>query len=118
MGVDSSQSISLVKNDALWGLIVCHQKTPHYLPFNIRRTCEFVGQVVALKLTEIETRENLKYMVNSRVVPTSFLEFMTAETNFAEGLTSYSPNLLDFISAGGAAVYYQGKFNRLGNTPT
>ncbi|MBD0270274.1 MAG: GAF domain-containing protein, partial [Cyanobacteria bacterium Co-bin8] len=37
MGVGASLTISLMKDQKLWGLIACHHKTPKYIPYELRK---------------------------------------------------------------------------------
>lgn len=36
----------------LWGLVVCHHGSPRYLPFPLRRDCEFLAQVFAVHISK------------------------------------------------------------------
>lgn len=45
MGVGASLTISLIKDGKLWGLIACHHQTPKYVSYELRKACEFLGQV-------------------------------------------------------------------------
>jgi light-regulated signal transduction histidine kinase (bacteriophytochrome) len=48
MGVGASMSISIVRDNKLWGLIACHHCTALRLPYDVRTACEFLGQVFSL----------------------------------------------------------------------
>jgi chemotaxis family two-component system sensor kinase Cph1 len=54
MGVGASMTISLMKDQKLWGLIACHHRTPKYVPYELRKACEFLGRMI---FAEIFTRE-------------------------------------------------------------
>src|SRR3712207_9250055 len=44
MGVEASMSISLLRDDKLWGLIACHHYSgPHAPPYATRAAAEFLG---------------------------------------------------------------------------
>jgi chemotaxis family two-component system sensor kinase Cph1 len=50
MGVSASFSISLINADKLWGLVVCHHYAPKYVGYEIRKTCEFLGQIMSVEI--------------------------------------------------------------------
>jgi len=57
MGVAASASISIVNDDALWGLIACHHDTPLGLSYETRAACRMLAgdlgrQIKAKKQTE------------------------------------------------------------------
>ncbi|MFS8071309.1 MAG: GAF domain-containing protein, partial [Byssovorax sp.] len=39
MGVRASMSVSLIKEEQLWGLIACHHRAPHFVPYPVRMLC-------------------------------------------------------------------------------
>src|SRR5262249_32838707 len=49
MGTAASMSISIIRDSELWGLISCHNKEPRKVPFDVRKACEFIGQVVSVQ---------------------------------------------------------------------
>ncbi|WP_244329102.1 ATP-binding protein [Tolypothrix sp. PCC 7910] len=117
MGVKASMSISLLKNQKLWGLIACHHESPKYVPYEIRSACEFLGQMASLELTAKEDSENAEYKMQSKSVQAKLVEYMAAEENFVDGLLGQEPNLLDLVNATGAAVCINGEYQTLGRTP-
>lgn len=56
MGVAASMSISIINENRLWGLIACHHYTPKYIDYEIRKTCEFIGQFASLELLHQQER--------------------------------------------------------------
>ncbi|MEP7765467.1 SpoIIE family protein phosphatase [Sanguibacter sp. 25GB23B1] len=51
MGVRASMSISLMRDDRLWGLIACHHYAgPHEPSFGVRAAAEFLGSTLSLRL--------------------------------------------------------------------
>ncbi|VWX59348.1 Histidine kinase [Burkholderiales bacterium 8X] len=47
IGVAASMSVSIVVGGRLWGLIACHHRTPHRVPFAIRMACDVLSQMVS-----------------------------------------------------------------------
>ncbi|RBP41410.1 light-regulated signal transduction histidine kinase (bacteriophytochrome) [Roseimicrobium gellanilyticum] len=117
MDVAASMSISLIVDDRLWGLIACHHRTPLQLPHAIRSACEMYGQVASLELGAKEEKERLTLHYRATRIQTRFFDIIAEEQNFVEALVKFSPQLLTFMNAGGAAIHVNGKLTLLGNTP-
>jgi len=117
MGVRASMSISLIKDQKLWGLIVCHHQSPKYLSYEVRQACEFLGQVMSLEFSAKEDSEDYEYQLELKSLQSMFLESMSSEKNFIEGLVKSQPTLLDLVSAQGAVVYFEGNYSRVGEIP-
>ncbi len=118
MGVGSSMTISLMKDNRLWGLIACHHKTPKHVPYELRKACEFLGRVI---FSEISTREEVAdhaYQIRLTQVRSALVESMTKATYFVDGLMGSHPSLLELAEASGAAVFYGGKWTLSGRTPS
>jgi two-component system, chemotaxis family, sensor kinase Cph1 len=117
MGVKATMTISLIRNNKLWGLIACHHYTPKYIPYEIRHACEFLGQMTSLELVSKEDHEDSKYKITIKSVQTKLVEYMSAEENFIYGLINYQPNILNLVNAQGAVVCFEDEFYFVGNTP-
>ncbi|MBD2043036.1 ATP-binding protein [Microcoleus sp. FACHB-672] len=118
MGVSASMSISLMKGQKLWGLIACHHQSPKYVCYEVRKACEFLGQVMSLDLSAKEENEDYDYKIALKSITAKLIERMSLESKFVEGLCNEeSPNLLDLVSAQGAAVCLGGECRLIGETP-
>jgi two-component system, chemotaxis family, sensor kinase Cph1 len=117
MEVGASMSISLVKNRKLWGLIACHHGVAHYLTYEVRTACEFLGQVMSLELNAKEKNEDLDYKMKLKSIQTSFVEIIPQKASFLEGLLNSEANLLDLVSATGTVICWDGQFYTIGRTP-
>lgn len=111
MGVGASMSISIVKDNDLWGLVACHHETPHFLPYSVRSACELLAQAISLQLADKIEREGHAYRSQLHTVLNKLVEFMVSQSNYYQGLFSFKPNLGDFIEAGGAAFFGRGNDN-------
>ena len=45
-------SIGLINSQKLWGLIACHHYSPKYINYEIRKICEFLGQLMPIELVK------------------------------------------------------------------
>ncbi|MGY1683445.1 SpoIIE family protein phosphatase [Geodermatophilus sp. SYSU D01176] len=115
MGVRASMSISLLRDDRLWGLIACHHYSgPHAPPFATRAAAEFLGSTLSLRLVDRAEEDEVHRALQVR----STLAWLTAATldedrPLADTLLG-SPDLLDLLPADGVVVQLQGHRGRLG----
>jgi chemotaxis family two-component system sensor kinase Cph1 len=117
MGVTASLCISIIKNNQLWGLIACHHYTPKFTSYNLRTFCEFLSQVMSLEISSKEDNENLDYKIKLSRYKTDLIQRIMQAENFTDALVKNPCNLLNLVSAQGAAVYTDGQLATIGNTP-
>lgn len=117
MGVTASMSISLIRDNKLWGLIACHHQSAKYVTYELRTACEFLGQVMSLELTAKEDNENLDYRIKLKSIQSKFVESIPKEEDFANSLVKLESNLLNMVGAQGAVVCLNGSFIFIGTTP-
>jgi chemotaxis family two-component system sensor kinase Cph1 len=117
MGVGSSLTISLMKDQKLWGLIACHHRTPLYVPYELRKACEFLGRVIFSEISTREEAADYHYQMKLAQVQSALIEQMSQADHFVEGLMQHEPNLLDLADASGAAICFGGHWTTLGRTP-
>jgi light-regulated signal transduction histidine kinase (bacteriophytochrome) len=118
MGVSASMSISIIKNQQLWGLISCHHQSPKYVPYEIRSACEFLGQMTSIEMSAKEDSEDISEKIKVKSVHSKLIEYISIENNFIDALIHHQPNILDLVNAEGAAVCFNGQCYLVGNTPT
>ena len=117
MDVAASMSISLMVEDRLWGLIACHHRTPLHLAYAVRAACELFGRVASLEIAAKVEKARLTSHHEAIRIQTRFFDFIAKEQNFVEALVKYTPQLLKFMNAGGAAISVNGQLTLLGSTP-
>ncbi len=117
MGVGASMSISLIQDQKLWGLIACHHSTPRYVPYSVRTICEFVGQVMSVELANKEDHEDLDYKMTLKSLQGKLVESLSQSERFLDGLIQLDSNLLDLVSASGAAICAADQIICVGQTP-
>jgi chemotaxis family two-component system sensor kinase Cph1 len=118
MGVAATLTMSIRRNDVLWGLITCHHYSgPKYLSYQVRAACEFLAQVVSMQHHSAEEKEHLAYC-NKLERTHQQLVALATEGGGLAALTGGTPSLLDGIDAGGAAMYHLERWWRLGTTPS
>ena len=117
MEVQSSLTISLMKEDRLWGLIACHHRTPKHIPYELRKACEFLGRVIFSEIANREEEADHHYRIALSQVQSSLVDAMSRADNFIDALVHGDPNLLDIANATGAAVCFNGRWTTVGRTP-
>lgn len=117
MGVGASLTISLMKDQKLWGLIACHHRTPKQVPYELRKACEFLGRVIFAEISTREEAEDYGYRMKLTQVQSTLVEQMSKADSFIDGLTQQELNLLDLTAATGAAICFSGHWTTIGRTP-
>ncbi len=118
MGVLASMSVSLIRDNKLWGLIACHHSTVKYVPYEIRTACELLGQVMSLELAAKEENENLEYKIQLKSVLSEFVEAVSHAGKLKDGLVEDKSKWLSLVSAQGVALCAKGRFTLIGKTPS
>nr|P55141.1 RecName: Full=Phytochrome A [Petroselinum crispum]CAA53165.1 phytochrome A [Petroselinum crispum] len=113
--VESSDRNS-VKSKKLWGLVVCHNTSPRFVPFPLRYACEFLAQVFAIHVSKELELEN--QIVEKNILRTQTLLCDLLMRDAPLGIVSQSPNMMDLVKCDGAALLYKNKVYRLGATPS
>jgi chemotaxis family two-component system sensor kinase Cph1 len=115
MGVRASMSISLLRDDQLWGLIACHHYSgTHAPPYATRAAAEFLGSTLSLRL--VDRAEDEEHRRARRVHST--MAWLTAaaldeERPLAETVLG-RPGLLDIVPADSVVVNLQGRTGSAG----
>lgn len=117
MGVGASLTISLIENGKLWGLIACHHLTPKYVPYELRKACEFLGRVIFSEISNREESEDYDYRMKLAQMRSQLIDNMTQGESLVEGLVRDESSLLDIAAASGAAICLNGAWTLVGETP-
>ncbi|MGB3204802.1 MAG: ATP-binding protein [Crinalium sp.] len=117
MKVGASLTISLIKDQKLWGLIACHHQTPKYVAYELRKACEFLGRVIFSEISAREETEDYDYRIKLTYIQSALVEYMSQEENFIDGLVKHQPSLLDLTNAQGAAICFGENYTLIGETP-
>jgi phytochrome A len=112
---ESSDSTHQQKRKKLWGLVVCHNTTPRFVPFPLRYACEFLSQVFAIHVNKEIELEN--QIVEKNILRTQTLLCDLLMRDAPLGIVSQSPNMMDLVKCDGAALLYKNKMYKLGISP-
>jgi light-regulated signal transduction histidine kinase (bacteriophytochrome) len=118
MGVRASMSISLIRDGRLWGLVACHHYAgPRYVTHDVRTACELVGDVMGMQLSAKGDMETAAYAASMDAVRWALARRTEEVGDVAPVLTESTPNLLDLVRAGGAAIVQDDRVTVVGQTP-
>jgi len=117
MGVEATLTISLLKNNKLWGLIACHHYSPKNLPHYTRLAALLQGHFLTSQITVREVAEefDVTQAVDHALIES--LKLLHENENFIEE-NHDSTHLLKLANATGFVIYYSGKIYKDGNVPT
>ncbi len=119
MGVAASLVVSLVHQGKLWGLISGHHYSgPKHVPLAMRTLCEFLAQALSLQVGMAETVDDKSKELKVREVEAQLRRKLPDRAGYRHALLSGSPNLLDLVSATGAALCDGDDCSAVGNVPT
>lgn len=117
MEVGASLTISLIKEDKLWGLIACHHRSPKYVSYELRKACEFLGRMIFAEISATEETEYYNYNIHITHVRSRLIEYISQAEDWIDGLVQEEINLLELVDAQGAAIYFDSKWTTIGQVP-
>jgi light-regulated signal transduction histidine kinase (bacteriophytochrome) len=119
MGVRSSMSISLLKDERLWGLISCGHRQPLQVPHTLRAACQTIGQVLSMQISALEDLElQGQRQAKTRLLKTLATAMADADGDVYQGLLAHPDEVLALTGASGAAVVIEGHVHLMGQCPS
>ncbi|ONH50249.1 Bacteriophytochrome (light-regulated signal transduction histidine kinase) [Pseudomonas cedrina] len=119
MGVRSSMSISLLKDDQLWGLITCGHREPLRVPHELRTACSSIGQLLSMQITLLQEQEARRQQQEKTVMIDALADAMAGDTlDVMESLLPHAQTLLDLTGAHGLAILVEERLHCFGACPT
>ncbi|KAB1080747.1 ATP-binding protein [Methylobacterium soli] len=117
MGTGASMSVSIMVDDALWGLVSCHNRQPHRVPLQARNACDFLTQIFALQVSARERGAQAEQRLALGAVQARLLGFMAEEDSFVDGLLKHPDDVLALANAAGATIVTKDRCRLIGTTP-
>jgi two-component system, chemotaxis family, sensor kinase Cph1 len=118
MGLAAILVMALVQGETLWGLVSCHHRTPKFVPYELRESCEVLAQLIASELAHKVNVEELNYLTKLRSLQSEFIQSIAQADDFRQALAHPAPRLLDLVGAQGAAVCLGNEMTLVGTTPS
>ena len=117
MGVQASLGASLILNNSLWGMLICHHRIPLVISTDLRGQCDLIGHLLSLLLGSLgETESYAEQLYRQR----TFQEIVVALASPAlvtDALQAGGAVLLSVLNAGGAVIRLEGRTLSVGTTP-
>lgn len=119
MGVGASMSVSIIRNNKLWGMLACHHSQPTgYLSYQKRQLSELLVRSYAMIMNEKEEQERTAYREQIQQIKVSLSQQLAKADKITEGLYQYQPNVQQLINCGGCVLWFGEEYVSLGNTPS
>jgi two-component system, chemotaxis family, sensor kinase Cph1 len=117
MGVRASASVSIIVDDALWGLVACHSTTPHLLPYELRVACTTLARGLARQLKTKADAELYRERVRLRRLEDELIVRLSTDRDLDAALAEHAGQLTDLVGADGLAIVRGDQIACFGYTP-
>jgi diguanylate cyclase (GGDEF)-like protein len=117
MEVAAAMRIALVRGKALWGMFVCHHRTPYLVDPELRAAAGMIGQIVSLALGSLGDVEILARRMERSALLHTLVEGLASARPMTDVFAAAGDQLLGLVGATGAAVRIAGKLVCHGNVP-
>lgn len=118
MGVKASMSISIICDGELWGLVACHHGQAAHLSLETRSTAELFGQMFSYLLEGRQRDEETRFDERTKEMHHRIAAAFASPGAFLDDIPSFLASISNYIAADGVGIYYDGKINLTGLTPT
>lgn len=106
MGVQSSMSIALIKDEELWGLIVCHHATPRSLSPKQRILLVSFAEFIATHLDRIVQEEIQQHLFDNQILQIDLISSIKTTNDFVRAIERDWIKMLKFIAADTFMIYH------------
>ncbi len=117
MGVTATLVASIVR-DGLWGLIACHHYSPRNLVASVRSAVDLIAEVVATRLSAIESYARARVAIQVRRLEQRLVEATSTDGDWRLALFRNPKTLLQPVDATGAAISYDDEILTTGEVPS
>jgi light-regulated signal transduction histidine kinase (bacteriophytochrome) len=118
MGVGASASFSLVRADALWGLIACHNRTAKPIAHEEREMCRRVALALDQAIAGLEEENSQREALKLTRRREELLPLIAGSDSVAAALQTHADELRRLIAADGIALLLDTAVLCSGVTPT
>jgi light-regulated signal transduction histidine kinase (bacteriophytochrome) len=114
----ASLTIALVEGEALWGLLICHHRSPRIVGPDMRSLAVIIGRTVSLLLASLGAAETSARQVRHSAILHTLIDRLSSAVPLVESMAMMGTEILRLVDAEGALVRYGGKLITLGATPS
>jgi diguanylate cyclase (GGDEF)-like protein len=116
MGVGATLAISLIPDNALWGMLIFHHRGPRRISAQLRSLCDLVGQIMSLLIGAKGQNELLAERLSRTTTLNSIGQRASTTTSMA-ALLEKPEEVLNLLKAEGALIQIGGQPQLIGRTP-
>jgi len=117
MGVGATMAISIIQDQRLWGMVVCHNRTKLIPSFSARLSCDVIGQLLGLLIAELDERTRLADLIARENSLAAIAAELDRQDPLLGSLAAAGRDLLKLVNADGALVRLAGKTRIVGTLP-
>ncbi len=117
MGVGASMSISIVINGRLWGMLACHHRTAHQVPYSVRMACDVLAQVLAANVQSLLSRARAKQAAAEAALRGRLIAAVLHADDPVPALWSMAAELADSFEAGAVVIAQEARLHVQGDLP-
>jgi two-component system, chemotaxis family, sensor kinase Cph1 len=117
MAIGAFFIVGLVQEQRLWGMIACHHFQPKTLSYEVRATCNLLGQFVAAELANRSGQRAIQELREARSRQTQIMQMMSRSQDLKTALLEASPDFLALVNADGVAICLGNEVQLWGKTP-
>jgi len=117
MGTRASLGLSLIINNSLWGMLVCHHRSPLTIAADLRAQCDLIGQLVSLLLGSVGEAESYAEQLRRQRTFQEVAVPLGNSGHVMDALALSGDALLKMMDAGGAVIKLGERNLTLGVTP-
>ena len=117
LGINGFMSLSILHQERLWGLMVCHHRQPHYPSSSQRSAAAALTDAFALRVGPAERIIRGQARRDDLVRLSALLASMAEADVVGAALTTGDVTVGSLFAATGAAVLHDGVLSLVGDTP-
>ncbi|NEX18908.1 GAF domain-containing protein [Thiorhodococcus mannitoliphagus] len=102
----------------LWGLVVCHHRTPRFVHYPARAACELLAETAATRIAALEATAERVAEARVRGLESRLIEAISRHGDWRPALMDDASLLLGLVEAAGVALTYEGQVTAFGETPS
>lgn len=117
MGVGATMTLSLIVDDQLWGLLVCHHREPKLPSLALRSSCDLLTQIVSFMIRQAIDLDTANDAALRKQLVAQIADSFQHCGSILEGLEAVQQTVLEMVGAGGALLSFAGEQRCIGETP-
>jgi chemotaxis family two-component system sensor kinase Cph1 len=110
IGVAASMSLSIVIDGRLWGLIACHHREAHRVPYAVRMACDLLAQFVGAAIQAASDKVAVLHRVAATELRLGLADSVLHAENVLEAMAPVGDALKASMSSDGVVLMHHGKY--------